>query len=48
MSWTRGWSGAVCGNLEDLTNGKQKPFKGIDNWKLAASDHAAAWVDLKL
>lgn len=35
-------------NLEELTNGKQKPFKGIDDWKLAASDHAAAWVDLKL
>ena len=35
-------------NLEELTDGQQKPFKGIDDWKLAASDHAAAWVDLKL
>lgn len=35
-------------NLEELTKGKQKPFKGIDNWKLAASDHASVWVDLKL
>jgi predicted extracellular nuclease len=35
-------------NLEKLTSGKEKPFKGIDDWKLAASDHAAVWVDLKL
>lgn len=35
-------------NLEQLTNGKQKPFKGIDNWRLAASDHAAVWADFDL
>lgn len=32
--------------LEELTGGKERPFKGIDDWKLAASDHAAIWVDL--
>lgn len=35
-------------NLAALTGDKEKPFKGIDDWKLAASDHAAVWVDLKL
>ncbi|TGN89678.1 hypothetical protein EOW77_0005045 [Bradyrhizobium yuanmingense] len=35
-------------NLEQLTDGKEKPFKGIDSWKLAGSDHAAIWVDLDI
>ena len=35
-------------NLAKLTDGKQKPFKGIDNWRLAASDHAAVWADFDL
>jgi endonuclease/exonuclease/phosphatase family metal-dependent hydrolase len=35
-------------NLAELTDGQQKPFPGITDWKLGASDHAAAWVDLKL
>jgi hypothetical protein len=35
-------------NVEALTNGKQKPFKGIDNWRLAASDHAAIYADFDL
>lgn len=35
-------------NLEELTDGKETPFKGIDGWKLAASDHAAIWVDLDI
>jgi endonuclease/exonuclease/phosphatase family metal-dependent hydrolase len=35
-------------NLEKLTNGAEKPFPGITSWKLAASDHAAVWADLKL
>jgi endonuclease/exonuclease/phosphatase family metal-dependent hydrolase len=35
-------------DLEKLTGGKQKSFKGIDNWKLAASDHGAVWADLDL
>jgi hypothetical protein len=35
-------------NLEKLSKGKEKPFPGITSWKLAASDHAAVWVDLKL
>lgn len=35
-------------NVAELTGGKIKPFKGIDDWKLSASDHAALWVDLDL
>ncbi len=35
-------------NLAELTNGEQKPFKGIDNWRLAASDHASVWADFDL
>jgi predicted extracellular nuclease len=35
-------------DLERLTNGQQKSFNGIDNWKLAASDHAAVWADLNV
>jgi hypothetical protein len=35
-------------NLEKLTGGKQKPFMGINNWRLAASDHAAVWADFDL
>ena len=35
-------------NLAKLTNGAQSSFKGIDHWKLAASDHAAVWVDFNL
>jgi endonuclease/exonuclease/phosphatase family metal-dependent hydrolase len=32
-------------DLEKLTGGKEKSFKGIDHWKLAASDHGAVWAD---
>jgi len=35
-------------DLEKLTNGKEKSFKGIDHWKLAASDHAAVWADIDI
>src|SRR5690606_36088280 len=35
-------------NLAKLTNDAQKPFPGITNWKLGASDHASVWVDLAL
>lgn len=35
-------------NLKELTDGEESPFNGIDNWKLAASDHAAIWVDLDI
>jgi endonuclease/exonuclease/phosphatase family metal-dependent hydrolase len=35
-------------DLEKLTDGAEKSFPGITNWKLAASDHAAVWVDLDI
>ena len=35
-------------NLSKLTGKKHKPFKGITDWRLAASDHAAVWADFDL
>lgn len=35
-------------NLADLTDGAEQPFAGIDDWKLAASDHASVWLDFKV
>jgi hypothetical protein len=35
-------------DLAKLTNGKEKSFPGLDNWKLAGSDHAAVWADFDI
>ncbi len=35
-------------DLAKLTNGAESSFKGINHWKLAASDHAAVWADFNL
>ncbi|MEO1380377.1 MAG: endonuclease/exonuclease/phosphatase family protein [Pseudomonadota bacterium] len=32
--------------IDDLTSGTTSPISGITNWRNAASDHAAVWVDL--
>lgn len=35
-------------DLAKLTNGKEKSFPGLNDWKLAASDHAAIWADFDI
>ena len=35
-------------DLAKLTKGKQSSFAGLDNWKLAGSDHALVWADFDL
>ncbi|RYC15283.1 endonuclease/exonuclease/phosphatase family protein [Ciceribacter ferrooxidans] len=34
--------------LDEITGGAESSFPGITSWKLAASDHAALWVELDL
>jgi len=34
--------------IDDLTSGAIQPLTGITNWRNAASDHAAVWVNLNL
>lgn len=33
--------------ISKLTDGQTKPLKGITNWRTAASDHAAVWIEFK-